>query len=216
MSINRIQNGTVWKDTEGNVLHAHGGHILLHNGVYYWYGENRLDDLYVSCYSSIDLISLALAQPYSYPFRLGQMLRCDYLNLGFAGSAQMEKAMAEYLVSRKDWDLASVEMGINMLGEQFPTEEFEKNIDEFTKILSEDGRPVFATSLYGFSDPVMMERGNEYRQIVEKYAKKRLIFIDGLKLLNNKTYISQDMVHPSLEGMEEISKNWYSFINSTF
>ena len=53
----QITNGTIWKDTNGNVLHAHGGHILLHEGVYYWYGENRLDDLYVSCYSSTDLVN---------------------------------------------------------------------------------------------------------------------------------------------------------------
>ena len=53
----QITNGTIWKDTDGNVLHAHGGHILLHEGVYYWYGENRLNDLYVSCYSSTDLVN---------------------------------------------------------------------------------------------------------------------------------------------------------------
>ncbi len=53
----KIVNGTVWKDTDGNVIHAHGGHILKHQGVYYWYGENRLDQLYVSCYSSKDLVN---------------------------------------------------------------------------------------------------------------------------------------------------------------
>ena len=53
----KIKNGTIWKDTQGNILHAHGGWILLHEGVYYWYGENRLDNLYVSCYSSTDLVN---------------------------------------------------------------------------------------------------------------------------------------------------------------
>lgn len=51
-----LKNGEIWYDTQGNVLHAHGGHILLHEGVYYWYGENRLEDIYVSCYSSTDLV----------------------------------------------------------------------------------------------------------------------------------------------------------------
>ena len=53
----RIQNGTVWRDTEGNVIHAHGGHILKHEGVYYWYGEDRRAGWYVSCYASKDLVS---------------------------------------------------------------------------------------------------------------------------------------------------------------
>ena len=52
-----IINGTIWKDTDGNTLHAHGGYILQHGGLYYWYGENRLADIYVSCYSSADLVN---------------------------------------------------------------------------------------------------------------------------------------------------------------
>mgnify|MGYP002555374518 FL=1 len=46
-------------------------------------------------------------------FRNAQALGVDYLNLGFAGNALMEEEMANYLVSRRDWDFASVEMGIN-------------------------------------------------------------------------------------------------------
>lgn len=50
-----MKNGVKWLDTEGNVIHAHGGHMLFHNGYYYWYGEDRRDNIYVSCYRSIDL-----------------------------------------------------------------------------------------------------------------------------------------------------------------
>ncbi|MGC3957443.1 MAG: hypothetical protein QM813_05620 [Verrucomicrobiota bacterium] len=31
--------GAVWNDTTGNPINAHGGGMLYHNGVYYWYGE---------------------------------------------------------------------------------------------------------------------------------------------------------------------------------
>lgn len=52
----KLQNGTIWHDTDGNVLHAHGGHMLLDkDGYYYWYGENRCDGIYVSVYRSKDL-----------------------------------------------------------------------------------------------------------------------------------------------------------------
>ena len=51
-----IKNGTVWNDTDGNPIHAHGGHILKVADTWYWYGENRLDNLYVSCYASKDLV----------------------------------------------------------------------------------------------------------------------------------------------------------------
>ena len=32
-------NATIWKDTKGNTINAHGGGLLLHNGTYYWFGE---------------------------------------------------------------------------------------------------------------------------------------------------------------------------------
>lgn len=53
----KITNGTIWTDTDGNVLHAHGGWILQYKGIYYWYGENRQEDNYVDCYSSADLVN---------------------------------------------------------------------------------------------------------------------------------------------------------------
>lgn len=52
-----IKNGTIWKDTQGNIVHAHGGYIIKYEDMYYWYGENRLDNIYVSCYSSKDLVN---------------------------------------------------------------------------------------------------------------------------------------------------------------
>lgn len=51
-----LKNGTIWKDTDGNPIHAHGGWILFHEGWYYWYGEDRRDRYYVSCYRSRNLM----------------------------------------------------------------------------------------------------------------------------------------------------------------
>lgn len=50
-------NGEKWLDTAGNVIHAHGGCMLYENGSYYWYGENRTDQNYVSVYCSRDLLN---------------------------------------------------------------------------------------------------------------------------------------------------------------
>lgn len=54
--------GTIWKDTDGNHINAHGGGVLYIKSTYYWYGEFKrggkggniaMDG--VSCYSSKDL-----------------------------------------------------------------------------------------------------------------------------------------------------------------
>ncbi|MGS2645613.1 RICIN domain-containing protein [Streptosporangium sp. G12] len=53
-----ITNGTQFRDTAGNPLHAHGGGVLKVDTYYYWFGENRnADNTFraVSVYRSTDL-----------------------------------------------------------------------------------------------------------------------------------------------------------------
>jgi hypothetical protein len=50
-------NGKPMLDTAGNPIHAHGGHMLRYGEYWYWYGEDRRGDAYVSCYRSADLHS---------------------------------------------------------------------------------------------------------------------------------------------------------------
>lgn len=52
----KLINGTIWSDTSGNPIHAHGGCIIFHEDWYYWYGEDRRDRYYVSCYRSKNLM----------------------------------------------------------------------------------------------------------------------------------------------------------------
>jgi Glycosyl hydrolases family 43 len=64
--------GAVWRDTDGKPINAHGGGVMFHGGVYYWYGElksgrtflpdcnkswggTRVDTVGVSCYASTNL-----------------------------------------------------------------------------------------------------------------------------------------------------------------
>ena len=161
------------------------------------------------CYgSSITHGSLALASPYTYPFRIAQKLGFDYLNCGFAGTAHCDRAIAQWLVSRRDWDVATLEMGINMLG--MDEKEFEARVDAFTGILGDDGRPVFATSIFHFNGD--QSKADRFRAIVRRCAERRMHFIDGLALLDRPEFISQDMVHPSLEGIAQIVDRWTPFI----
>lgn len=118
---------------------------------------------YLAYGSSITHGSLGLVQPDSYVFRIAQLLGTDYINLGFAGKALMEPEMAEYIVSRKDWNFATVEMGINAVEEQ-------KGVT------------------------------------AEKF--ERLIYTDGLQIFNNPCFVSADLVHPSIQGQQQIAERW--------
>ncbi|MGW5612547.1 RICIN domain-containing protein [Streptomyces sp. NPDC003877] len=53
-----ITNGTQFRDTSGNPVHAHGGGVLKVGSFYYWFGEHRNADntfRYVDAYRSTDL-----------------------------------------------------------------------------------------------------------------------------------------------------------------
>ncbi|TLX78212.1 beta-glucanase [Labilibacter sediminis] len=54
--------GEIWKDDKGVHINAHGGGVLFHNNVYYWYGEHKIEgkagnkaEVGVHCYSSTNL-----------------------------------------------------------------------------------------------------------------------------------------------------------------
>lgn len=57
-----IHPGEIWPDEHGEHINAHGGGVLLYNGRYYWYGENRPEkgfttEVGVEVYSSDDLVN---------------------------------------------------------------------------------------------------------------------------------------------------------------
>jgi hypothetical protein len=61
---NFVKPGTIWPDTRGKHINAHGGGIIFYNDTYYWFGEYRLPRYEkdrsrygVSCYSSKDLLN---------------------------------------------------------------------------------------------------------------------------------------------------------------
>ncbi|WP_207534386.1 glycoside hydrolase family 43 protein [Desertivirga arenae] len=54
--------GAIWPDNKGMHINAHGGGILYHEGLYYWFGEHKIEGeagnlahVGVHCYSSRDL-----------------------------------------------------------------------------------------------------------------------------------------------------------------
>jgi len=38
----RYRPGEIWNDDSGNPINAHGGGIIFHEGVYYWFGEHKV------------------------------------------------------------------------------------------------------------------------------------------------------------------------------
>ncbi|MBP1639522.1 MAG: beta-xylosidase [Bacteroidetes bacterium] len=52
-----IINGKDLTDTQGKIINAHGGGFMKMGKYFYWIGENRHDNVLVSCYRSTDLLN---------------------------------------------------------------------------------------------------------------------------------------------------------------
>lgn len=71
-----IKSGQVFLDVTGKPINAHGGCIIFHQGLYYWYGEHKIEGLSeakhadggVHCYASADLMNW---------YDMGMMIRLD-------------------------------------------------------------------------------------------------------------------------------------------
>ncbi|MBQ8159744.1 MAG: SGNH/GDSL hydrolase family protein [Clostridia bacterium] len=157
--------------------------------------------------SSITHGSLGLVPTSTYAFEMASGLRLDTLNQGYAGSAHMEKEMAEYLCSRRDWHVCTLEMGVNMLGTELNSEQYERRIAEFLEIMKQDGRPLFATDIFTFRGD--SGRAEEFRAIVKRQTKRLgICYTPGIELLREVEYVSADNVHPTWEGQMTIARRW--------
>jgi hypothetical protein len=155
----------------------------------------------------------------TYAMRTAQLLGTDLYNLGFGGGAHLEPQLADHIAERQ-WDIATLEMGINMVRkEEFTVEVFEERVRYFVGELArtKGDRWVFCTDLFTFSEDITgkliggVKKQEKFREIVKTTVgdldKPRLIYINGKNLLRNISGLTNDLVHPAPSGMEEIAQN---------
>lgn len=79
-AVSSLTNGTQFKDTSGNVIHAHGGGLIKYGDYYYWYGEYRDNSNYflgVRCYRSTDLMNWEYRGEVLKPGSASELNRCN-------------------------------------------------------------------------------------------------------------------------------------------
>ncbi len=175
---------------------------------------------YLAYGSSITHGATALRPTGSYAMRTAQLLKVDLINLGFGGGAHCESQMADYIAERNDWDFATLELGINMVG-GFETDEFKKRIEYFIEKIAtaHPDKWIFCIDLFTFAldfDPASTKQ-NEFRKIVKETVEKlnmpKVVYLDGREILRNVSgLMAGDLVHPSPEGMEEMAGNLAQYV----
>jgi lysophospholipase L1-like esterase len=149
-------------------------------------------------------------------WRLGADLR----NLGVGGACLCEHAFADYIASLADWDLAMLNLSVNMIGHGFTTDGFEERVRYVVDTVSGayPDKPVVCTSIFpyfGDWDHSLHENAKatakEFRRILREIVldldRQNLHFIPGSSILTDVSGLTVDMIHPSDLGMITMGEN---------
>jgi len=147
----------------------------------------------------------------TYAMRTARLLGLDLVNLGTSGSARMDESVADFIGESREWDVACLELGINVLG--WTPDEFARKVGYFVGRIAR-GNPdkrVFCADIFTHGgDWGDFPKIEEFREIVRAQvgalALPNLTHLPGRGLLA-AAGLTADLVHPSLLGHEEIARN---------
>ena len=169
------------------------------------------DKRYLTYGSSITHGGCATMHSAAYASRLAPRLGMDLINLGMAGSAQMDEAMADYIAGRKDWDVATLEMGVNVT--DWPLDRFRETAERFVSRIAEahPDRWIFCIDIFRNHNDYKANGLNDgFRQavkdIVAKLDRPKVAYLNGLELLTQGSGLSADGLHPSDSGFAEMAE----------
>jgi lysophospholipase L1-like esterase len=151
-----------------------------------------------------------LAMPYI--LHAARLLGVDVLNLGFGGSCHVEKALADHFAARDDWDVITLELGINLIDHSMTITEFTARVRYMIQALakSRPQQPVVLITCFPVhydwqpqSHPGR-QRVDAFRQVLrdvrDEGSHPHLHLIEGGDILTSPKGLSTDLCHPSEFG----------------
>lgn len=161
--------------------------------------------------SSITHGSLACAPNMFWTRRTAEALGFDHRNFGIAGSCRMEPEVVDFLSKEVKWDAAVPESGINMLGDDPAL--YRERLRHMLETLhaAQPEKYLFCIDLYYCASDLRGDgRAQRFRDIhteeVARIASDKVVKLSGLDLLPDRTFLSEDLVHPSVEGVITIAE----------
>ena len=159
--------------------------------------------------------SITHANPEGYVHVAAEWLGWDVMNKGMAGACLCEPEMAAYLAD-EDWDIATLELGINMRA-TFPPKAFEARAGHLIRTLHErnPGKPIGVINLYdNYATGTDTEAGRReaaYREILDRLVAEigdpAVIRISARDVMDDFRCLSADFVHPTRTGHARMGAN---------
>jgi len=196
-----------------------GGYTLYHGAS----GERRppaADELpdrrYLAYGTSITEGEAPSGEHLTYVNGTARRLGADPINLGSCGTAYCDAAMADHIAARGDWDVATLSLSINMVGE-FPPETFRERAERMVETVAaaRPEAPVACITLFpnvhdvtDDGSGVTCERFRAaLRSIVDESGHDNVVLLEGTELLPDVAGLTTDLVHPGDHGMTTIATN---------
>lgn len=152
-----------------------------------------------------------------YVQQAARRLKADVYNKAVAGSCFCDSLMIEYLASLRGWDIATLELGINMLN-RFTVEEFERRSRTLSHALlkANPGKPVVlitaypAHALFNGQD-ASRQKYLDFEEVLKKIQREDtsgcLYLAEGKNILRDVQGLTVDMTHPSDDGHIMMGQN---------
>ncbi len=164
--------------------------------------------------------SITHATADGYPHQAAKRLGLDVLNKGLSGSCHCEPEMAEHLASVETWDIATLELGVNMR-QRFTPEEFAQRTQHLiTRLHSEKPQaPLFVITHFTNRDhfdtspehALTRERQQAFdtilRELVAGMPGQNIHLIEGREILPTLAGLTADLLHPDRHGHVIMGEN---------
>lgn len=142
----------------------------------------------------------------SYVYHAARAADLDVLNLGLSGSCFCEPAMADFIGSRQDYEIATLEVGVNMRNGVSP-EDFRTRVTYLLNVVATpaSNRRVFLVTVYpNLSEPGLAAAQDCFsailRELVASGRWQNLALIEGGTILDDAGDLTADYIHPSDYG----------------
>ncbi|RKD93941.1 SGNH/GDSL hydrolase family protein [Halopiger aswanensis] len=170
---------------------------------------------YLAYGTSITEGAASSAPHLNYVSHVAREIDADLLNFGCSGSAYCEPAMADYLASRDDWDVATLALSVNMANRGFTVDQFRERADYFVNRIAaaHPEKPIACVTLFPYFADVIeggdARRAGDFRaalrEVVADSPHENLSLVEGTELMDF-TGLAADLLHPGDTGMEAIGE----------
>lgn len=173
----------------------------------------RPDRRYLAYGTSITEGASATASHLTYVSRVAREVGADALNLGVAGAAYCEPAIADHIATREDWDVATLAVSVNMANRGFTLEQFRMRAGALVDTVAgtNPDRPIVCVTLFPYHADAC--RGDDsdratgfrtaLRETVDGSVHENVSLVEGSEVVA-ATGLTTDLLHPGDAGMAAI------------